>query len=60
MDFDKQFGTKASNEVMRRGRGFTEKPMAQHNPVQRQNHTLSTHKKVTRNTQLYRGISICA
>ena len=60
MDFDKQFGDSVSGGMVRKGRGFTEKPIQQHNPIPRQTNAPSTHKKITRNSQLYRGISICS
>ncbi|KAK8792390.1 hypothetical protein WA588_004888 [Blastocystis sp. NMH] len=50
MDFDKQFGSVASAPVVKRGRGFTEKPMAQRNPMPRQNTVRSTQQKVTPKT----------
>ena len=57
MDFDKQFGTFASAPMVRRGRGFTEKPVVQPIPMQRQNRIRSTQKKVTPKTELYFGMS---
>ena len=60
MDFDKQFGDSVSGGMVRKGRGFTEKPIQQHNPIPRQVSTPTTYKKITRNSELYRGISICS
>ena len=60
MDFDKQFGSVASAPVVKRGRGFTEKPMAQRNPMPRQNTVRSTQQKVTPKTTLYLRMSACS
>lgn len=57
MDFDKKLGTAASAPMVRRGRGFTEKPVVQPILMKQQNRTRSTQKKVTPDTELYFGMS---
>ena len=57
MDFDKQYGNGAAARIVKKGRGFNEKPLVMPTVNRRQSRARSAPRKINSKTQLYKSIS---